>query len=221
LFNTVISGQNFLTLPPNRALLLPPPSHRMPRSESEALGMKVPKEERENPVQPTPYTIYTNRIPLLQKNSKFRKNPGKSGKFKNEIEGGFFPTEFSVPVFYTGILAFFPFLLPFTQTLSNLASPPSNLLAHKGMLQCSVAKAGLIVLCCLPACCPGCPARACTWASGHGLLATVVSTRKLWAKLWELVLWFRVYDRYYLATKYMQNLYLHWNDCWSVLVACA
>ena len=43
------------------------------------------------------------------------------------------------------------------------------------MLQCSVAKVGLnrgAVL--LPAgLLPGCPAPACTWASGHGLLATV------------------------------------------------
>jgi len=77
----------------------------------------VGRDESRNgkiPYRPTPYTIYTDRISFLQENSKFKKNPGKSGKFGNEIGGSFFLTEFSVPVFYTGIPEFFPFTQPFS-----------------------------------------------------------------------------------------------------------
>ena len=160
------------------------------------------------PYRPTPYTIYTDRISFLQENSKFKKNLGKSGKFGNEIGGSFFLTEFSVPVFYTGIPEFFPFF-PFTQTFSNLASPRSNLLVHKSMLQCSVAKVGLnrrAVL--LPTgLLPGCPAPACTWASSHGLLATVGMGQIVGGRV--MVRGICTYHRYYLVTEYMQNLYLH------------
>ena len=83
--------------------------HQSPIS-SAAMVYRDESRNGKIPYRPTPYTIYTDWISFLQENSKFRKNPGKSGKFGNEIGGSFFLTEFSVPVFYTGIPEFFPFL---------------------------------------------------------------------------------------------------------------
>ena len=124
---------------------------------------------------------YTDRIPFLQENSEFRKNPEtKSGE-------AFFRPNFQFPFFYSGIPGFFPF----THRFSTDAGPQSNLLissqARPVLLpgQGGTNRGALLLLApcaALPALLPRLPTPACSWASGHGLLATLGSTQKLWAK---------------------------------------
>ena len=143
---------------------------------------------------------------MFAKPSIYRSNTVFTGKFGiqeksgNEMGWSLFPTEFSVPVFYSGIPGFFPF----TRRFSTDAGPQSNLLissqARPVLLpgQGGTNRGALLLLApcaALPALLPRLPTPACSWASGHGLLfffffeisghgllATLGSTQKLWAK---------------------------------------
>ena len=82
---------------------------------------------------------YTDRIPFLQENSEFRK------KLETKSGEAFFRPNFRFP-FFTREFPDSSHFFPFTHRFSNVAGPQSNLLAHKRVLYCSLAKAGLIVV---------------------------------------------------------------------------